>query len=375
MRSYEELLSGRAGEIESHLSLIEELTAAAIARQGIANLQRVEMEHVDVLKSGFLVHLYNVVEAVMTKILEEVAADVIRYPPAKWSSSVRTEWVRTRAGVERGIESHQRLFEDGEDRRRSHRRSDQRRVPRQLRGKLVGPRDHDGFRTAGLLSTGRAGRSSTSLPRAFSGRSGADEVHSPQEELARPRERDLSRRCASTELPGSPKTAPYGSRVHGIRVVVVHQLSRSEVVSPGKRGLMSKRGARRITAIDLFCGVGGLTQGLGRAGIDVVMGVDLDPACRYAFEANNAAAFVNADVMQLRGGRSRRRVRSQGGFASRGLRAVSAVFDVFPQCEAGATRCPEMPRLQRLGIAAQVRRVDQRSQTGSRHDGERSSSA
>jgi hypothetical protein len=109
VRSYEELLSDRAAEIESHLSLIEELTAAAIARQGVASLQRVEMEHVDVLKSGFLVHLYNVVEAVMTKILEEVAADVIRYPPAKWSSSVRTEWVRTRAGVERGIESHQRL--------------------------------------------------------------------------------------------------------------------------------------------------------------------------------------------------------------------------------------------------------------------------
>ena len=109
MRSYEELLSGRAGEIESHLSLIEELTAAAIARQGVANLRRVEMEHVDVLKSGFLVHLYNVVEAVMTEILEEVAADVIRYPPAKWSSLVRTEWVRTRAGVERGIESDRRL--------------------------------------------------------------------------------------------------------------------------------------------------------------------------------------------------------------------------------------------------------------------------
>ena len=109
MRSYEELLSDRAGEIASHLSLIEELTEAAIARLGVANLQRVEMEHVDVLKSGFLVHLYNVVEAVMAKILEEVAADVIRYPPARWSSSVRTEWVRARAGVERGIESHQRL--------------------------------------------------------------------------------------------------------------------------------------------------------------------------------------------------------------------------------------------------------------------------
>ena len=63
---------------------------------------------------------------------------------------------------------------------------------------------------------------------------------------------------------------------------------------------MSEPGTRGITAIDLFCGVGGLTQGLGRAGIDVVVGVDLDPACRYAFEANSAATFVNADVMQLR---------------------------------------------------------------------------
>ena len=109
MRSYEELLSGRAEEITSHLSLIEELTDAAIAREGVANLQRVEMEHVDVLKSGFLVHLYNVVEAVMAQILEEVRGDVVRYPPAKWSSLVRTEWVRARAGVEWGIESHQRL--------------------------------------------------------------------------------------------------------------------------------------------------------------------------------------------------------------------------------------------------------------------------
>ena len=64
--------------------------------------------------------------------------------------------------------------------------------------------------------------------------------------------------------------------------------------------MMSKRSPSGIVAIDLFCGVGGLTQGLGRAGIDVVMGVDLDPACQYAFETNNAATFVNADVMQLR---------------------------------------------------------------------------
>ena len=55
----------------------------------------------------------------------------------------------------------------------------------------------------------------------------------------------------------------------------------------------------RIVAADLFCGVGGLTHGLTRAGIQVRLGVDLDPACRFPLEANNAATFMEADVAQL----------------------------------------------------------------------------
>ena len=54
-----------------------------------------------------------------------------------------------------------------------------------------------------------------------------------------------------------------------------------------------------IVAADLFCGVGGLTHGLARAGIQVRLGVDLDPACRFPLEANNAARFMEADVAQL----------------------------------------------------------------------------
>ena len=110
MRAYEKLLNDRSEEVKSHLALISELTAAAIARQGIANLPRIEIDHVHVLKSGFLVHLYNVVEAVMAQILDEVSMAVVKYPPASWSSLVRTEWVRSRAGVGRGIESQQRLL-------------------------------------------------------------------------------------------------------------------------------------------------------------------------------------------------------------------------------------------------------------------------
>lgn len=58
-------------------------------------------------------------------------------------------------------------------------------------------------------------------------------------------------------------------------------------------------GGNQIAAVDLFCGVGGLTHGLTRAGVQVRLGVDLDPACRFPMEANNAAKFLEADVAQL----------------------------------------------------------------------------
>lgn len=51
-----------------------------------------------------------------------------------------------------------------------------------------------------------------------------------------------------------------------------------------------------ITAVDLFCGVGGLTYGLIRGGIEVKAGYDIDPACKYPFEENNSIVFVEQDV-------------------------------------------------------------------------------
>jgi DNA (cytosine-5)-methyltransferase 1 len=57
--------------------------------------------------------------------------------------------------------------------------------------------------------------------------------------------------------------------------------------------------AEQITAVDLFCGVGGLTHGLARAGVHVQLGVDIDPACRFPMEANNSAKFLVADVAKL----------------------------------------------------------------------------
>lgn len=54
-----------------------------------------------------------------------------------------------------------------------------------------------------------------------------------------------------------------------------------------------------IRGVDLFCGAGGLTRGLEKAGIDIAVGVDVDPACEFPFTANNRAKFVLKSVADL----------------------------------------------------------------------------
>lgn len=52
-------------------------------------------------------------------------------------------------------------------------------------------------------------------------------------------------------------------------------------------------------AVDLFCGIGGLTHGLSQADIDVVAGIDIDGTCDFAYEQNNTARFIHKDVTDL----------------------------------------------------------------------------
>lgn len=53
---------------------------------------------------------------------------------------------------------------------------------------------------------------------------------------------------------------------------------------------------KKISCVDLFCGAGGLTHGFVLEGLPVVAGIDLDPACRFPYEANNQARFVEQDI-------------------------------------------------------------------------------
>lgn len=59
---------------------------------------------------------------------------------------------------------------------------------------------------------------------------------------------------------------------------------------------------RTINCIDLFCGIGGLTYGVEKAGINVVAGYDIDNASRFPYEKNNGAKFICKDIKDIEQG-------------------------------------------------------------------------
>nr|CAK99384.1 hypothetical c-5 cytosine-specific dna methyltransferase protein [Spiroplasma citri] len=58
---------------------------------------------------------------------------------------------------------------------------------------------------------------------------------------------------------------------------------------------------KRIVGIDLFCGIGGLTNGLVKSGIEILAGFDIDETCRKSFEQklNNSPKFIKKDIREL----------------------------------------------------------------------------
>jgi DNA (cytosine-5)-methyltransferase 1 len=58
--------------------------------------------------------------------------------------------------------------------------------------------------------------------------------------------------------------------------------------------------SHKISAVDLFCGAGGLTRGLADAGIPVLAGYDIDSSCKFAYEHNNLGShFIAQSVADL----------------------------------------------------------------------------
>jgi DNA (cytosine-5)-methyltransferase 1 len=67
----------------------------------------------------------------------------------------------------------------------------------------------------------------------------------------------------------------------------------------GNRGRFQMSRDLAVSAVDLFCGAGGLSHGLQQAGIPVVAGIDVDGTCAFPFESNIEAGFLELDVRDV----------------------------------------------------------------------------
>lgn len=62
---------------------------------------------------------------------------------------------------------------------------------------------------------------------------------------------------------------------------------------------MDTESNKQLKAIDFFSGAGGLTYGLGSAGIKVIAGIDIDESCKATYERNNSGSiFLSKDMTE-----------------------------------------------------------------------------
>lgn len=88
-------------------------------------------------------------------------------------------------------------------------------------------------------------------------------------------------------------------------------------------------------AIDFFCGCGGMTAGLIKAGIDVLLGLDIDLLCRETYEQNNSVPFEPADIREI----SRKRLREAIGIRRK-----------RPLLFAGCAPCQPFSKVRKSGV-------------------------
>ena len=55
-----------------------------------------------------------------------------------------------------------------------------------------------------------------------------------------------------------------------------------------------------VKAVDFFCGGGGMSYGMQKAGIKILAGIDYEKNCEATYKANiKGAEFIEADVFKL----------------------------------------------------------------------------
>lgn len=87
-------LEMRREEFDAHFALAKALEDRMILETDSLGDVNISSVHINTLKSGLLVHLYNVEEALMSQALDFLGAAIGAVEPRRWNEQSRREWLR-----------------------------------------------------------------------------------------------------------------------------------------------------------------------------------------------------------------------------------------------------------------------------------------
>lgn len=107
MTTLEEALAVRREEFDAHFALAKALEDRMVLDDSSLGSISLSARHINTIKSGLLIHLYNIEEAIMTQALSYIGEALGSVEPRRWTQSTLREWLRG------GVIS--RIGEGGED--------------------------------------------------------------------------------------------------------------------------------------------------------------------------------------------------------------------------------------------------------------------
>lgn len=91
-------LRERREQFDAHFGLAQALEHRIFAGEELSiGETRLSSRHLLTMKSGLIVHLYNIIEATMSRVMDIVGAAFGATPPRTWSENALREWLREHA--------------------------------------------------------------------------------------------------------------------------------------------------------------------------------------------------------------------------------------------------------------------------------------
>ena len=109
MSDTELLLIDRHEEFKQHLAIVSFLEKRSGESLEVFGGKKLDRRHVAISKAGLLIHLYNIVEAVMVHQLDVVMRTLAQYSPSGYQSNVLREWIRQQNGTDASMNNDTRL--------------------------------------------------------------------------------------------------------------------------------------------------------------------------------------------------------------------------------------------------------------------------